>query len=236
MCIVRIAHCIGFACLLSAYVAHSLNNAADVKDIKYVINYDFPNAMDRYIHRIGRTARAGAIGSAYSFFTPDNARQARELIDILEEANQIVPQELRELLHSGRMGRGRPAQSAWRDPRASYGSSHGAGGSGSGSYGSYSGSYSGHSTYTQPQSQPQMAQYGYGAYAGYPMAYPYMYPQGAGTAPPPGTAPSATAGAPASAPAPAPPAGVPGPAAPGGQYPYPYSYPNYPPQPPPPAQ
>merc|ERR1719331_2437715 len=42
----------------------------DVKDIKYVINYDFPGSIEDYIHRVGRTGRAGATGSSYSFFTP----------------------------------------------------------------------------------------------------------------------------------------------------------------------
>merc|ERR1711964_907278 len=41
----------------------------DVKNIKYVINYDLPGGIEDYIHRIGRTARAGTTGSAYSFFT-----------------------------------------------------------------------------------------------------------------------------------------------------------------------
>jgi len=41
----------------------------DVKDIKYVINFDFPNNVEDYVHRIGRTGRAGATGTAYTFFT-----------------------------------------------------------------------------------------------------------------------------------------------------------------------
>jgi ATP-dependent RNA helicase DDX5/DBP2 len=41
----------------------------DVKDIRYVINYDFPNNIEDYIHRIGRTGRAGAKGKSYTFFT-----------------------------------------------------------------------------------------------------------------------------------------------------------------------
>merc|ERR1719440_2475145 len=52
----------------------------DVKDIKYVINYDFPNQIEDYIHRVGRTGRAGAIGSSYSFFTSDKFRLAKDLI------------------------------------------------------------------------------------------------------------------------------------------------------------
>lgn len=69
----------------------------DVKDIKYVINYDMPNQIEDYIHRIGRTGRAGATGSAYSFFDPRKAKTGPELVKVLEEASQAVPDELRKL-------------------------------------------------------------------------------------------------------------------------------------------
>ena len=55
---------------------------ADVKDANYVINYDF----QEYIHRIGRTGRAGAKGTALTFFTAGNTIFVKELICILEEA------------------------------------------------------------------------------------------------------------------------------------------------------
>ncbi|KAM7471818.1 hypothetical protein LguiA_010001 [Lonicera macranthoides] len=74
----------------------------DVKDVKYVINYDFPGSLEDYVHRIGRTGRAGATGTAYTFFTAANARFAKELINILEEAGQKVSPELVA------MGRGAP--------------------------------------------------------------------------------------------------------------------------------
>lgn len=70
----------------------------DVHDIKFVINFDFPNNTEDYIHRIGRTARADQTGTAYSFFTTNNAKQARELIDILKEAKQQVPPRLYQML------------------------------------------------------------------------------------------------------------------------------------------
>lgn len=60
----------------------------------YVINYDFPGSLEDYVHRIGRTGRAGAKGTAYTFFTVANARFAKELINILEEAGQKVSSEL----------------------------------------------------------------------------------------------------------------------------------------------
>jgi hypothetical protein len=77
----------------------------DVKDVKYVINYDFPGSLEDYVHRISRTGRAGAKGTAYSFFTAANARFAKELINILEEAGQKVSPEL------AAMGRGAPPPS-----------------------------------------------------------------------------------------------------------------------------
>ncbi len=43
----------------------------DIKDISHVINYDMPNDIESYIHRIGRTARAGASGKAITFVTPE---------------------------------------------------------------------------------------------------------------------------------------------------------------------
>ncbi|KAG6501607.1 hypothetical protein ZIOFF_041490 [Zingiber officinale] len=64
----------------------------DVKDVKYVINYDFPGSLEDYVHRIGRMGRAGAKGTAYSFFTAANARFANDLIKILEAGQKVSPE------------------------------------------------------------------------------------------------------------------------------------------------
>ena len=76
----------------------------DVKDIKYVINFDFPNQLADYIHRIGRTGRAGNqgngeifLGTSYTFFTPENYRMANELIKILKESNEKISPELERI-------------------------------------------------------------------------------------------------------------------------------------------
>ncbi|KAE8675343.1 DEAD-box ATP-dependent RNA helicase 20 [Hibiscus syriacus] len=61
-----------------------------VKDVKYVINYDFSGSLEDYVHRIGQTGRAGAKGTAYTFFTAANAIFAKNLIVILKEAGQKV--------------------------------------------------------------------------------------------------------------------------------------------------
>lgn len=78
----------------------------DIKDIRYVINFDMPNNIEDYVHRIGRTGRAGRSGTSHSFFTPDNAKLTRDLIRILEEAGQKVPTELRDLTRMSRPGGG----------------------------------------------------------------------------------------------------------------------------------
>ncbi|KAJ4487901.1 P-loop containing nucleoside triphosphate hydrolase protein, partial [Lentinula aciculospora] len=80
----------------------------DVKDVGYVINYDFPNNCEDYIHRIGRTGRAGMKGTSYTYFTTDNAKQARELVGILKEAKANIPPQLEEMtMFGGGGGRGR---------------------------------------------------------------------------------------------------------------------------------
>ncbi|KAK8946807.1 DEAD-box ATP-dependent RNA helicase 30 [Platanthera zijinensis] len=80
----------------------------DVKDIKCVINYDFPSSLEDYVHRIGRTGRAGAKGTAFSFFTQGNAKYAKGLVKILQEAGQSVSPPLAEMARSrAAMGGGR---------------------------------------------------------------------------------------------------------------------------------
>ncbi|KAG6369388.1 P-loop containing nucleoside triphosphate hydrolase protein [Boletus reticuloceps] len=80
----------------------------DVKDVGYVINYDFPNNCEDYIHRIGRTGRAGMKGTSYTYFTTDNSKSARELISILREAKAHVPPQLEEMaMYSTGGGRSR---------------------------------------------------------------------------------------------------------------------------------
>ena len=76
----------------------------DVKDIVYVINYDLPNQIEDYVHRIGRTGRAGAKGHSYTFFTSDKARLAKDLVNILKEANQEIPEDLLEFVRGGDSG------------------------------------------------------------------------------------------------------------------------------------
>jgi len=72
-----------------------LFSSVDVDDIRMVVNFDFPKEMETYIHRVGRTGRAGKKGFAVSFFVSEkNGRLARELVEILKRSNQVIPPEL----------------------------------------------------------------------------------------------------------------------------------------------
>lgn len=66
----------------------------DIPDVEVVINYSFPLTTEDYVHRIGRTGRAGKKGVAHTFFTKENKALSGELINVLKEAGQIVPTAL----------------------------------------------------------------------------------------------------------------------------------------------
>jgi hypothetical protein len=56
-----------------------LTHNEDVRNITHVFNYDYPNNSEDYIHRIGRTGRAGAKGTAITLFTTDSKFSALTL-------------------------------------------------------------------------------------------------------------------------------------------------------------
>lgn len=55
-----------------------------------MLNFDFPKNIEEYVHRVGRTGRAGKTGDSISYFTRSDWCHAKELIRILEEANQVI--------------------------------------------------------------------------------------------------------------------------------------------------
>merc|ERR1712187_625611 len=74
----------------------------DIKDVAYVVNYDVPKTLEDYIHRIGRTGRAGAKGTAVTFFpadayTPDMIRMARLISKQMRDVGQKPPEALLDL-------------------------------------------------------------------------------------------------------------------------------------------
>jgi ATP-dependent RNA helicase DDX3X len=71
----------------------------DISNVKHVINYDLPHDIDDYVHRIGRTGRAGNDGFATAFFNEKNGNIASDLVVLLEEAGQDVEYWLKEISH-----------------------------------------------------------------------------------------------------------------------------------------
>ena len=133
----------------------------DIPNVAHVVNYDLPSDIDDYVHRIGRTGRAGNIGIATAFFNRNNRNVAKGLTDILSEANQEVPDFLNKISREslGRVPRGGgPVRGGTRSGPSrdfrrngfgsgssnSWGSSWSSGGGGNGysSYGNRGGNYS----------------------------------------------------------------------------------------------
>jgi len=134
----------------------------DVKDISTVINYDFPMQIEDYVHRIGRTGRAGATGQSYTFFTSADAKKARDLVQIMKLANQHVPEALTRMAsHMSGSGpsRGRYSQGSGGRDRGGSGFS----GSNSAPLGSRGSSSSSSSSAYPPSSYS-----GASSYSGYP--------------------------------------------------------------------
>ena len=70
----------------------------DVCDITHVFNVDFPRNIEEYVHRVGRTGRAGKNGTSITLMERRDGRHAKELIKILREAGQEVPEQLSEMV------------------------------------------------------------------------------------------------------------------------------------------
>jgi ATP-dependent RNA helicase RhlE len=56
----------------------------DIPGVAYVVNYDLPEVPENYVHRIGRTARAGREGEAIAFCAPDEADQLRQIQKLMK--------------------------------------------------------------------------------------------------------------------------------------------------------
>lgn len=119
----------------------------DIPNVTHVVNYDLPTDIDDYVHRIGRTGRAGNTGMSTAFFNRGNRGIVRDMLELLKEAHQEVPTFLENIARegagfSGGGGRGRSGGgrgrggAATRDFRKMGG---GGGGNGMGMGGGYGG-------------------------------------------------------------------------------------------------
>merc|ERR1719433_72931 len=93
----------------------------DIKGIGLVVNYDPANNTEDYVHRIGRTGRAGAKGFAVTLMSRQDAGKARGMVEVMERTNQEIPRELQDMARSSGGG----------DRRDRWGGSRGGGRGGS---------------------------------------------------------------------------------------------------------
>ena len=69
----------------------------DVKELKLVINYDAPNHMEDYVHRAGRTGRAGNTGTCLTFISPEQEKYSVDIVRALEASKAFIPPELKTM-------------------------------------------------------------------------------------------------------------------------------------------
>jgi ATP-dependent RNA helicase DDX3X len=119
----------------------------DIPNVTHVVNYDLPTDIDDYVHRIGRTGRAGNTGLSTAFFNRGNRGVVRELLELLKEANQEVPAFLETIAREssfgggGRGGRSGPGRGRGRGGNSDFRKFGGGGGGGGG--GGYGGGFGG---------------------------------------------------------------------------------------------
>jgi ATP-dependent RNA helicase RhlE len=76
------------AALVATEVA---SRGLDIKELPQVVNYELPNVPEDYVHRIGRTARAGATGRAVSLIAPDESRLLRDIERTMAQSVPVIP-------------------------------------------------------------------------------------------------------------------------------------------------
>ena len=76
------------AALVATEVA---SRGLDIKELPQVVNYELPNVPEDYVHRIGRTARAGATGRAVSLIAPDETSLLRDIERTMKQTIPVLP-------------------------------------------------------------------------------------------------------------------------------------------------
>jgi ATP-dependent RNA helicase RhlE len=109
----------------------------DIKELPYVVNYELPNVPEDYVHRIGRTARAGGTGNAVSLVSHDEAPLLRDIESLLKMSIPVtaapefaiqpgtgVAEPARERNSGGAHRQGQRPQGSWQPKRHTGGRTH----------------------------------------------------------------------------------------------------------------
>lgn len=75
-----------------------LSRGIDISDISTVVNYNFPNSIETYVHRIGRTGRVNKKGNSFSFFTSKEKVPIKQIVELIEQSGQQVPNQFYEMI------------------------------------------------------------------------------------------------------------------------------------------
>jgi ATP-dependent RNA helicase RhlE len=97
----------------------------DIKELPHVVNYELPNVPEDYVHRIGRTGRAGAGGQAISLVSSDESGLLRDIERVLRRSIPTIETPAFKIVESAPAAAQRPAPGAGRQ---SQGSRHGGNG------------------------------------------------------------------------------------------------------------
>jgi ATP-dependent RNA helicase DeaD len=89
----------------------------DIPHIEHVVNYDLPHAPEDYIHRIGRTARAGAQGSAMCFVTPEDTRRWQAIHRLMHPEEAAAERDAKHDKTTKRSKPNKPKRNQRRRPR-----------------------------------------------------------------------------------------------------------------------
>jgi len=89
----------------------------DIDAVSHVINYEIPNVPEQYVHRIGRTARAGAAGEAISFVAPDERAYLKDIEKLTRQTIEVRPLPPGFLAMAAKLPKAAPVAADERDDR-----------------------------------------------------------------------------------------------------------------------
>ena len=101
-CLLFIPVCAGCCAYCMFLYVQVAARGLDIPNVKHVVNFDLPNDIEEYVHRIGRTGRVGNLGLATSFCNDRNRNVCKDLLTLLAETKQEIPSWLETMAYEVR--------------------------------------------------------------------------------------------------------------------------------------